>query len=105
MAAFVVLPLPFVFSDFGIVPVLKVVVRSLNAGVSLRGIPESVLWVTILWWSLQTLLGATVRWADRFRGAIVGLCVFSCLVLFATFPVYLPGPLAGTNACTFLSLY
>lgn len=110
----ILLPLPFYQQDWCWVPVGRIVQLMMHlavAGDNTVGFAVTpsivallLLWSLLLWMLSRSYTALAAGWPDRIRGSIMGLSVFSLLILFSTFRVYQPLVLPGQSV-SFLQLY
>jgi hypothetical protein len=118
IALLLLLPLPFYNGGLGWLPVVRVFFivtaegylmlsqQSFGSpvdGILLLGL-EVVGWVVLLWLAVSVYIDYTKAWPSTVRGSVMGLLVFSLLILLSSFPAYRPLGLAQ-GPITFLQVY
>ena len=118
IALMLVLPLPFYNGGPGWLPAARVFFivtaegylmlseqspASPVGGILLLGL-EVVGWVVLLWLAASAYISSTKTWPSTVRGSVMGLLVFTLLILLSSIPVYRPLGLA-LGPITFLQVY
>jgi hypothetical protein len=113
-----ILPLPFYHGEFALLPVARVffVVSAqcyfllLEPGLAspiggtLLLAAGTLAWLLALWLTVNAYTIWTRLWPSTVRGSVMGLLVFSLLILLSSFPVYRP-LMAAKDPITFLAVY
>ena len=118
IALLLLLPLPFYNGELAVLPVVRVFFivtaqgylmlsqQSFGSpvdGILLLGL-EVVGWVVLLWLVASAYIFYTKPWPSTVRGSVMGLLVFSLLILLSTFQAYRPLGMAQAPI-TFLQVY
>jgi hypothetical protein len=118
IALLLLLPLPFYNGGLGWLPAARVffiataegylMLSQQSIGSPVDGILllslEVVGWVVLLWLAASAYIIYTKLWPSTVRGSVMGLLVFSLLILLSSLPAYRPLGLAQ-SPITFLQVY
>lgn len=104
VALAVILPLPLVLSQSGVIPLLGLLINIWHEP-SVLAIIELVAGLALV--SAITWLFGHISspWPQKIRGSILGISLLTMLILFASVPVYSVNADGQITAHTFMTLY
>ena len=118
IALMLLLPVPFYHGALALLPVFRVIfIITAQAYLYLSGVDplylltdlvllsaQVMFWGLCLWFIVRAYLFASRRWTASVRGSVMGLLVFSLLIILSSIPVYLSLD-AEKPSISFLEVY